>query len=388
MATPLQLQQLQNQKNTAVAPKPPIAQQGYGIGYGTAGAPKGYTDKNAEIERTKAVLQNRTAQGMDNTAQLSHYTNLTGQAYQTAPTTPTAPAGFDQAAYLKQQQDGVNSIYDAQKKAQLAQLYASRDKATGLINQQKAEVAPQYADKRNQSDVVNAQNVSRLREMMASNGLQGSGENVTANVGLQSARQGALGNLNLQEQQTMNDYNRQITDLNDPASEQALIAQLEAQRAQAMMDANNRADDTGYARGRDVIGDQRYNSETQYNHSQDKTQADYQSSRDKLNDYWTQRNYDASRYDKAKDYNYQAGRDKTADTQWQKQYDASRADVSKDQAWREKQFNNMSASEKAQMAWDKQKYGEDAAWRLYDQQYQGDLSKSQSDAELKAYTSP
>jgi hypothetical protein len=254
-----------------------------------------------------------------------------------APKTPTPtvatpkPVASSPTTTLMQQSEGyLNDLYAKQQAAQLSQLQASQKKAVGAINQQKAELAPQYADKRNQADVVNAQNAQRLREMMANSGLQGSGENVTANVGLQSARQGAIGDLNTQEQGQLNDYNRQITDINDPAQAQAIVQQLGVEKAQAMFDAHNRADELGYNR-----------------------------SQDRLADYWTRRNYDASRIDRASDVK-----------------------------WREQQFNNMSASEKENMKWDKQKYGEDAAWRLYDQQYQGNLSKSQSDAELKAYTSP
>lgn len=218
--------------------------------------------------------------------------------------------GFDQAAYMKQMQDQVNAIYDQQKQAQLGQLNASRDKAVGRINQQKAEVAPQYQSARNQSDVVNAQNVQRLREMMASSGLQSSGENVTASTGLQNARQNSLNGLNLQEQQTINDFNRQIADLNDPASEQALIASLEAQRAQALFDSSMRADEIGYSRGRDAIGDSRYNTEWQYN-----------TGRDAINDGRYQEETTYNRGQDTKQWDYQTGRDKVGDSQWQSTFD-------------------------------------------------------------------
>jgi hypothetical protein len=535
------------------------AKDGYGIGFGTVqpgGQKKGYTDKNTEIERTKTVIANRQAQGLDNSSQLKHYSNLTGRnfygignpapgltddAYKpkpttpaptaptappvvpTAPVTPTTPViptapvtttpaiptpvtpttpaapvasstpAFDQAAYTKRQTDGVTAIYEQQKQAQLAQFNAERDKALGLINQQKSEVGSQYADKRNQTDVVNAQNVSRLREVMAANGLQASGENVTASVGLQSARQGALGSLNIQQQQTDNDFNRQITDVNDPNRLNAMIAQIEAQRSQSMLDAGNRADDIGYSRGRDAIGDQRYTDETaygrgrdtkadnqwdkqfdygkerdaigdqrytdetgynrgrdkvgderyadettydrgrdavgderyadeteydrgrdtigdgryedetkynrgrdtigderyadetKYDRGQDTKQWDYQAGRDEKSDYWTKRNYDAGRYDKAKDNDYRDSRDKVGDAQWDKQFDAGRNDAETDKAWRTYQYNNMSASEKAQMAQNASQFGEEMAWKMYSQEYQGELDRSMSETEIGAY---
>lgn len=245
------------------------------FGYGNTGPKVKYTDKNAEIQRTMQVLKNRTKEGMDNSAQLSHYKNLTGQDYKPA---------FDKDAYLKEQQGQVNSIYDNQTAARTAQFNAQRDKALGLVNQQKAEIIPQYASKRNQTDVVSAQNVNRLREMMAAQGIASSGENVTANVGLQSARQGALSNLNLQEQQTNNDFNRQITDINDPSQLNAMLAELNAQRSQALMQAGNRADEMAYSRERDSVGDSRYADETQYGRGQDTKQWDYQTGRDSVND--------------------------------------------------------------------------------------------------------
>ncbi len=304
---------------------------------------------------------------------------------------PAAPA-FDQDAYYQKMTGQVNSIYDQQKAAQMAQFNAERDKALGLINQQKAEVAPQYANKRNQADVVNAQNVNRLREMMAANGISASGENVTANVALGSARQGALSQLNLQEQQTNNDFNRQITDINNPERLNAMIAQLEAQRSEALYNAGNRADDVGYSRGRDSIMDGRYADETTYNRGQDSKQWDYQTDRDKVAD---------GRYDK--EWDYQVGRDKVGDSQWDKQYDyqKSRDTVAdnrwgqefnqdnqryaQEKAWREYTYNNMSASDKAQMAQNASQFGEEMAWKMYNMEYQGELSKSLSENELAAY---
>lgn len=310
---------------------------------------------------------------------------------------------FNQDDYLKNNQNQVNSIYDQQKNAQMLQFNAERDKAMGLINQQKAEVAPQYASKRNQTDVVNAQNVSKLREVMAANGLQASGENVTANVGLQSARQGALSQLNLQEQQTNNDFNRQITDVNNPDRINAMIAQLESQRSQAMLEASNRADEIGYGRGRDSIMDNRYVDEMGYNRGQDAKQWDYQTGRDAVGDkrYENETSYNQGQdkqkwnYQAGRDqvgdnqwqqqYDYQKGRDGVGDSQWDKQFDAGRSDVATDQAWRTYQFNNMSSSDKAQMAQNASQFGEEMAWKMYSQEYQGELAKSMSDSELEAY---
>lgn len=231
--------------------------------------------------------------------------------------------------YLQKKQNGVNSIYDQMKEAQLAAARAAREKAIGNINYQKSLVAPQYQASRNQADVVNAQNVQKLREMMAANGLQSSGENVTASVGLQSARQKSLNDLNLQEQETLNDYDRQIADLNNPADEQALIANIEAQRAQALYDAGN----------------------------------------------------------KAEEFQYQKDRDKVSDSQWQQSFDFQKAQFKSEEEWRKYTFNNMSASEKAQLEWAKKQYGEDAAWRMYELNYNGNIALSQNQANIDYYKS-
>lgn len=288
---------------------------------------------------------------------------------------------FNQADYAKQQTDNVNSIYDQRKNAQMAQFNAERDKAMGLINQQKAEVAPQYANKRNQADVVNAQNVNKLREMMAANGISASGENVTANVALGSARQGALSQLNLQEQQTNNDFNRQITDINNPERTNAMIAELEASRAEALYNAGNRADDVGYSRQRDGVMDSRYSDETQYNRGRD-TVADnrysqqygYQQQRDKVSDsQWKQQ------------FDYGKSRDSVADNRWGQEFNQDNQRYAQEKAWREYTYNNMSAADKAQMSQNASQFGEEMAWKMYSQEYQGELQKSLSQSELNAY---
>ncbi len=284
-------------------------------------------------------------------------------------------------SYPNQYESLVNSIYDKQRDAQLQALYNSRDRAVGKINQQKAETAPQYQNMRNQADVVNSQNVQKLREMMASNGLNASGENVTASVGLQSARQNALNTLNTQEQQIMNDFDRQIADINNPAEEQALIAALEAQRSQALYEAAVRADDVGYARSRDALADSRYNQEWNYQVGRDQVadgrydkEWDYQVGRDQVAD---------KRYDQ--EWAYQKERDELEHRKWQVELNWQKQQFNSEKQWREYTFNNMSASEKAQLEENKRQHGEEMAWRLYETQYNGNLALSQNQATIDGY---
>jgi len=344
-----------------------------------------YKTSQYNIDRTTSVIQDRMKQGLDTASQLQHYKNITGRDY----VAPAAPAqkpnpvvqpqqnAFDQQAYAQQMQGYVNQAFDQQKQAQMEQLKASQNKAVGQINQQKAETAPAYQQKRNQADVVNTQNAQRLREMMAANGLTASGENITAQTSLSNERLNSLNSLNLQEQQQMNDYDRRITDVMDPASEQAMVAALEAERNKALYDAYIRADETGYSRNRDNVMDQRYANEMDYNRN-----------RDYISD---------SRY--ADDTNYNRGRDTVSDSQWQQSFDQQgnqwqqsfdqqNKDAETERAWREYTYNNMSASEKSSLDWAKQQYGEDAAWRMYAMEYEGEMNKSMNQAQIDAMGDP
>jgi hypothetical protein len=290
---------------------------------------------------------------------------------------------FDQEAYLKNMQDQINGMYAKQQEAQLAQFKAQRDKAVGEINQQKAALAPQYADMRNQADVVNAQNVSKLRELMAANGLSTSGESVTGQVGLQSARQGALSQLNLQEQQQRNDFDRRITDLNNPAEEQAMIAALESERMRAMYDATMRADEVGYSRGRDAVMDQRYTSETNYSRGRD-TIADQQWQK-QWNAQEAQRALD--NYRQKQEWNYNVGRDKVADGRYNNEWKYRKEQDALAKAERDREYKNMTEQQRREFEWNKQVHGEEMAWRNYEMEYQGNLQSSMSQAEIDYYRS-
>lgn len=102
--------------NYSLGSNPP--KQGYGIGYGAVKPGQksvGYTDKNAEIDRTNQVIKNRQAQGLDTASQFAHYKNLTGNEYGTSPSPSTpAPAvpGFDMGQFTSMF-EGYNSQNDS-----------------------------------------------------------------------------------------------------------------------------------------------------------------------------------------------------------------------------------------------------------------------------------
>lgn len=160
----------------------------------------------------------------------------------TATPVVSAPSMDDLVSkYLKSSTADVNSIYDKQKSSQLAELKAQRTAAINKINVQKKTTAQDYYDKRNQADVTNAQNVQKLREIMAANGVSTSGENLTLNAQANSDRLNSLNSLNQQEQSQMNDYANQIADWNSPTKDQAITNDIETARAKALLDAKNNA---------------------------------------------------------------------------------------------------------------------------------------------------
>lgn len=131
----------------------------------------------------------------------------------------------------------LNQAYDMRRKNEIDLLKQQQSKATAGFNRQKTELKPVYQNQRNQADVVNNQNVSRLRELMAANGINASGENVTASANLASARQTSLNDITNNENQAIKEIDRQIADVNDPTQERAIIQAIEAERAREMAEA-------------------------------------------------------------------------------------------------------------------------------------------------------
>jgi hypothetical protein len=141
------------------------------------------------------------------------------------------------------QQKRIDDMYNQQRNSQLAEYDSSRNTAINQINAQKTQTNQQFYDSRNQADVVNFQNRKALQEMMAAQGLNRSGENISANVGLQAARQNTLGGLNRDEQNILGGLNSKLTEINDPTRRNSIISAIEAQRSQALAEAMQRAID-------------------------------------------------------------------------------------------------------------------------------------------------
>ncbi|WP_394137418.1 hypothetical protein [Cytobacillus oceanisediminis] len=123
-------------------------------------------------------------------------------------------------------------------------------------------------------------------------------------------------------------------------------------------------DNTDYQRGRDVIGDQWRQKEWDYNLGRDKTED--------------------SRWEKQ--WDYQVGRDKVADDRYKSETEWNQQREKMEYAWRKYTYNNMSAQDKAQLDYNKMVHGEDMAWKMFEMEYNGELAKSQSQAELDYYS--
>lgn len=145
----------------------------------------------------------------------------------------------------------LNSLYDAQQKNQIDQLRAQQVKATAGLNQQKKDLAPQYQNQRNQADVVSAQNASRLREIMAAQGINASGENLTTQANMASSRQNALSEIDNNEQFAIRGIDQQIANENDPSREQAIMNAIAAERSTKLADAYGQSQQDIYQRYQD-----------------------------------------------------------------------------------------------------------------------------------------
>jgi hypothetical protein len=133
----------------------------------------------------------------------------------------------------------INNMYAAQQKQQVGALAQQQSDAMRGYNQQKKQNAVTYQGQRNAADVTNAQNVQSMREAMAANGIQASGENVTAQAGLAAQRQSALGGITTQQNQANKDAYSQIADIMNPRQKQNILNTISAQKSQALSDAFN-----------------------------------------------------------------------------------------------------------------------------------------------------
>jgi hypothetical protein len=87
----------------------------------------------------------------------------------------------------------------------------------------------------------------------------------------------------------------------------------------------------------------------------------------------------------SKEFNQNKDQQQIQNGQWNQEFQQGKHEYTTDHQWRKTTFNNMSANEKATLAQNASQFGEDMAWRMYDQEYQGNLATGQYNAELDAY---
>jgi Transglycosylase SLT domain len=98
-------------------------------------------------------------------------------------------------------------------------------------------------------------------------------------------------------------------------------------------------------------------------------------------EYMAQKQMDMD-YDR---FDYAKQRDQIEDKRWREQLEWEKSKFKNEDAWRRYVYNNMSATEKAQLEWAKKQWGEQKAWELFELKYNGELAKSQAQAELDFY---
>lgn len=193
------------------------------IKHTTVAVPKKTTTYKAPVKKQTYVAPKTVASPAPSAS-----ANIQTVAAPQAPAAPPAPTLDDLInKYYTASQGDLNALYDKQKAQRLADLKAQQQTATTQTQQD-------YYNQKNQADVVNAQNVQKLREIMASQGNAMSGDNLTLNAKANSDRMNSLNALNLQEQAKLND-------INNPQKAQSLQDQIETARMQALLNAKQNA---------------------------------------------------------------------------------------------------------------------------------------------------
>lgn len=200
---------------------------------------------------------------------------------QPAAPTPVAPMQPAQQSPQYDFAQTINDLYAQERQARLLGLQNQLRGQTDALNRHRIALAPQFQQERVQTDTTSQMAGKRLAEMMASRGLDRSGENITANIGLQTARQQALSGIGQRETTANAEIDQRVADLS--VANQGDMAQMEAalasDRTRAMLDSQYRERDFSYQqqqdqladywrrmgfdyqRERDQVGDQRYDRE-------------------------------------------------------------------------------------------------------------------------------
>lgn len=108
-------------------------------------------------------------------------------------------------------EDDLKRLSEAQKKNQIAQLKQARDKALANLDIQEQEIKPTYQNQRNLASASSQQGARSFSEYLANRGLTNSGASAQGEMNRQSSLQNTLGNIGVAEANAYKDIANQRT---------------------------------------------------------------------------------------------------------------------------------------------------------------------------------
>lgn len=214
--------------------------------------------KQAEIDRTLGIIKNM--QGQDTSAQQKHLTQTLGYVEPTVDKAPveiiptnstntSTPNPTNNLSSFQQSQTGlINDIYANQRASQLQKIREARDIQLQGLNKVNVQAEDSATAQRGQIAAADIQAGQRLRESMASMGLLGSGDNLTAQGQQATIRQSAMGQTNQELARVRQDVSERQKQINDAAANNdlALLQKLQADQAQDMLTLGYQVNDREY----------------------------------------------------------------------------------------------------------------------------------------------
>ena len=147
-----------------------------------------------------------------------------------ATVTPTNPTQIDLTRRIE-------DLYEQRREQLLQDIERQEAGEISALRRLTPGIQRQARQARQQTDIEAIQSEERLREQLAQAGLARSGANVTAQLGLQAARQEQLGGITQQEQDALDRIQSEIANIRRQAEvqRQAGLAGISAQEQQALL---------------------------------------------------------------------------------------------------------------------------------------------------------
>jgi hypothetical protein len=155
-----------------------------------------------------------------------------------------AEAAAKKQQYINTQTGLYNDYFNTQQNSSLASLRNARETALQSFNNSERVAQQNAYTNKNQVDASHMQTAQRLREIMASQGLLSSGDNVTANLQLENQRANSLNDINQATGNILQDVaeKRNLTNNQAASQEQALIDKISADKTKALIDLQQYGD--------------------------------------------------------------------------------------------------------------------------------------------------